>query len=181
MPLIVGVCGAKQHGKGTIASALTTYGFTEINFADALKRACSAAFGIPLEVFYDNDNDRKEKPLDEYGYPDESPRSILQYTGTELFRARWPNIWINTWKRMALGHPRVVVSDLRFPNELDAVRELNGYIIRVTRPGYGSPDAHASEAHYKDFTVDVDLINDGRPEDLKLRALTKVATVFHLV
>jgi len=178
-PLIVGICGAKQHGKGTIAAALTRFGFKEINFADALKRACSEAFAIPLDVFYDNA--RKESPLTEFGYPNESPRSILQHVGTELFRSRWPNIWIDTWKRMAAGSPRVVVSDMRFPNELEAVRAMKGYVIRVTRPGYGAADAHASEAHYSAFDVDWDVTNEGAPEDLQMKAFIKIANVFHLV
>lgn len=174
--MIVAICGAKRHGKGTAASSLVNHGFVEINFADALKESCAAAFGIPLEVFYDDT--RKEAPLADYGYPNESPRSILQYVGTEMFRSKWDGIWVNTWLNKARKHKRVVCSDLRFPNEYDMLRANGAMIMRVVRPGWESGDTHASEAHAKTFVVDAELINNSSMVNLRYNAVMAVANHF---
>lgn len=152
----------------------------EINFADALKQSCSAAFGIPMRYF--TDPDLKELPLTEFGYPHETPRRILQFTGTELFRSRWDNIWINTWRLTAMKYPRVVVSDMRFPNELAAVKALGGTAIRVIRPTMlPSGDLHESERHAMTMEVDTTLVNSGTPAELARSAVKFVGGQMNLL
>lgn len=143
------------------------------DFADALRETVSSAFGIPLSVLYDDA--MKEASMEEYGYPEETVRSLLITVGTDLFRSRWPTIWINTWANKIRAHPYVVVSDLRFPNELDKVRELGGLVLRVSRPGVPIHKTEITESFFSDFDVDFDLINDGSPTDLQDKVLDAIA------
>lgn len=173
LPTIVALCGAKRHGKGTAARGLIeNHDFVQVDFADALRRCCAEAFGIPLEIWYDDT--RKESDLAEYGYPGETVRSLLITVGTDLMRSKWKNIWVNTWRNVAMQHQRVVCTDLRFPNELDAVRNLGALVMRVVRPD-GPPIDYSQEPEmYQDkFLVDETIINDGTENDLMKRATAR--------
>lgn len=166
---LIGVSGNSGVGKDTVASYL--HGayekvYTE-HFADPLKKACSEAFGLPLEFF--NDPDLKEETN---GVWEVSPRMIAQFFGTELFRDNiWkllPNDQQDFWVRRMQGKisgtllldgegeyvpgDTVVIPDVRFQNEYDYITSHGGIIIHLTRPGrsgkVGIPE-HASEAGFK--------------------------------
>ena len=80
-----------------------------------------------------------------------TPRLLLQHIGTELFRNQIiDGIWVNALmseykaKEELVGttpeniqwgevYPNWVITDVRFPNEADAIKEKNGFIIRVNR------------------------------------------------
>lgn len=143
--------------------------YHQIDFADSLRKTTAEAFGIPLAVF--QDDARKEKPLPEYGYPNETPRSLLIAVGTDLFRSRWPDIWVDSWENKARRLPLVVVTDLRFPNELGRVRAMGATVIRITRPGVPIVRTEITESFFEDFDVDFDLVNDGTPEELGEKVL----------
>jgi hypothetical protein len=165
--MLIGLCGGKGHGKGTACKFLVDrHNFIEINFADPLKKVCATAFGIPLRAFIDPE--LKEQPLDAAGYPNETPRTLMQAVGTDLFRAKWPGVWVDTWKRTVSLYPRVVVSDVRFPSELAALRDLQGVLVRVNNPRVSQTDAHASESHYNGFDPDADIVNDKDAKALML-------------
>lgn len=76
-----------------------------------------------------------------------------------------------------LIYPNWMVCDVRFPQEVDSIKERNGKVIRVIRPDkYNHGDVHISETaldHYKDF--DYFVYNDGTVEELKekLRIIVK--------
>jgi len=76
-----------------------------------------------------------------------------------------------------LSHPNWIITDMRFPNEMDAVVERKGITIRVTRPhGYINPHTgvykemplsyHPSETALDDAKFDYEIINDGTMEEL---------------
>lgn len=156
---MIGVTGFKRHGKDTVARWLVDeYGFERIAFADALKDACSAAFGIDRAIF--DDDERKELPSEMY--PDWTHRLIMQYVGTDLFRSTWPTIWIDTWRRRVADKSKVVVTDLRFSNEETAVRLYpHNYIIRVHDPRKPtSTDPHPSEVEIGSINADTMILND---------------------
>lgn len=62
-------------------------------------------------------------------------RSALQYLGTDVFRAEDPNYWVKLFHG-ALDETQdfVFVTDVRFPNEADSIREVGGYMIRLEVP-----------------------------------------------
>ncbi len=182
---LIGIVGHARSGKDTIANYLHhSYKnvWTEA-FADPLKSACAAAFGIPLEDFYDDE--AKETVNDFWGV---SPRQIAQFVGTEMFRDRAHQLIPSTisgefWvKRMIAklsglddsyydAEDTVIIPDVRFKNEYDFITSQGGIILHLTRTGadgnIGIP-GHASE---KPFFMDVleqtfSIINDGSLDDL---------------
>ena len=73
-----------------------------------------------------------------------TPRLLLQLLGTECGRKIiHPNIWVNSLmseykpiEEFSTVYPNWVITDVRFPNELRAIKEKGGITIRVNRPKY---------------------------------------------
>jgi hypothetical protein len=68
----------------------------------------------------------------------------------------------------------VVVTDVRFPNEAQHIRDHGGLVVRVERPGAQDDGAargssHPSESLVDTITPDRTLLNDGTLEDLATR------------
>lgn len=90
-----------------------------------------------------------------------TPRKLLQLLGTDCGRKIiHPNIWVNAlfadykneisfpgYSHMENGdyiqthinvqdvdYPKWIITDVRFPNEVDAIKERGGIVIRVNRP-----------------------------------------------
>lgn len=160
-PVVIAFCGPKRHGKNTAANALIPLGFTDEPFAKPVKEICAIAMAEDLSLYLDD----ATKELPSETYPEDTRRTIMQQVGTELFRGRWPDIWVRNWERRVTrsGISRFVCTDLRFPNEAEAVkRQKNHLIIRVINPDKPEPtDLHESEIHYKTLPVDVEIFNDG--------------------
>ncbi|NWN87005.1 MAG: hypothetical protein HLX51_00460 [Micrococcaceae bacterium] len=100
-------------------------------------------------------------------------RRLQQIIGTEIGRQLVSDtIWVDTAmftvKRMRdRGNP-VVISDCRFDNEAQAVRDAGGIMVRVDRPSLTSQpvDGHASEQGVADELIDEVIVNDGDLDDL---------------
>jgi hypothetical protein len=60
---------------------------------------------------------------------------VLQYWGTEVCRKAFhDDIWIASLEnKLRLSKDNVVISDCRFPNEIDSIRRAGGKIIWVQR------------------------------------------------
>jgi hypothetical protein len=67
--------------------------------------------------------------------PTLTPRWILQYWGTEVCRAGFhDDIWIASLEnKLRHSQDDVVISDCRFPNEIRAIKNAGGRVIRVAR------------------------------------------------
>lgn len=139
--MLIGLVGFAGCGKGTVADTLVEkYNFTKLSFADSLKDATSAIFGWPrhlLEGDTDESRSFRETPdkfwTNRLGY-DFTPRIALQTLGTEACRGTFnSNIWIYSLERKVLQHKNVVISDVRFDNEIDFIRTMRGFVVRVSR------------------------------------------------
>src|SRR5438552_1596949 len=96
-----------------------------------------------------------------------TPRWAMQSIGTEWGRNLiGGEIWVNAWKRAIEGYPLVVVDDVRFPNEAQAIKDAGGLLLRVIRPDQdnGGNLVHASEV--QDFVVHATVYNRGSLSDL---------------
>lgn len=168
---LVGIYGRKFAGKDTAASLLTdTYGYARVSFGDPIKQALAAMYGAPLSVFYDTE--LKETPLD--CLLGRTPRFLMQTLGTEWGRdVVSPTLWVDLLvKRIArlLGTvPGVVVPDIRFDSEAEAIIGTGGVLVEVTRPGAGDTDTHKSEAGIDRSWVHETIVNDGTIEQLHSR------------
>jgi hypothetical protein len=67
--------------------------------------------------------------------PNLTPRWVLQYWGTEVCRRNFhDNIWIASLEnKLRNSRDDIVISDCRFPNEIESIRRAGGKIIRVVR------------------------------------------------
>lgn len=197
--MLLGISGKAATGKDTSADFLVkNYNFVKISFADPLKRVCRDIFDFSDTQLWGPSPYRNE-PDSRYLREDGSfltPRLALQVLGTEFGRHCYPNIWIEYALRLAniiltnpskwsyskeLGifeqkneHPiqGVVIPDLRFKNEVDALKEHGATLFRITRPGAGLSGAagqHSSEKEQEsipDEVFDAIIHNDGTITDL---------------
>ena len=128
-----------------------------------------------------------------------TPRYALQRLGTEWGRDCYPKIWIDLAVRTAkelLREPfhnlyytpqcgvyegvnvrevkGVVITDVRFKNEIDGLRERGAFLVRVTRPSAGlsgEASQHASEKEMDDIEdslFDAIIRNDGTLNQLEM-------------
>lgn len=102
-----------------------------------------------------------------------TPRLVLQLLGTEGGRdVIHPNIWVNATLGDLTENDRVIVTDVRFPNEVEGIKSRNGIVVRVIRPSKVSTSTHPSETSLNDFKDwDYVIINDGTLEDLEEKVI----------
>lgn len=140
--MIIGVCGLIGAGKDTIADYLVNiHEFRRESFAGTLKDAVSAVFGwdrVMLEGRTRASRAWREEPdawWSERLGREITPRWVLQYWGTEVCRHGFhDDIWIASLEnKLRNSADNVVISDCRFPNEIDAIRRAGGTVIRVVR------------------------------------------------
>ena len=124
------------------------------NFADSLKEICTMLFNIPPECVYGSDE--QKNAIQEHLRWENMPgmdktigamtsREFMQFFGTEIMRKMYEPIWLeNCFKRIEEDKPDIaIIADCRFMNEVKAVQQRNGKVIRLTRNPYSSN--HASE------------------------------------
>lgn len=161
---LIAFCGPKHSGKSTVGAhhLITHHGFKHQAFASSIKMMLEA-IGVPYECLY---GDRKEEPLELLS--GRSARYAMQKLGDEWGRQQMhPAFWLNLWKqRMKDFEGKVVVDDLRYPNEHEVIKSLGGVVIRVQRHGYEYSTEHSSEMH--ELPCDHAVVNaEGKPEVMK--------------
>lgn len=180
--MLIGISGKKQHGKDTVANFIiknTRIEWETRKFADKLKDVVCLLLGCTREQL--EDPEFKEKPLDEQWWyyniagelrlrhsflSDEdnemaedrylvkpTPRLILQLMGTECGRKiLHPNLWVNSTMSEYIDESNWIITDVRFPNEVKAIKDAGGVVIRVNRNSIESNDNHESETALDDYT-----------------------------
>ena len=141
--MIIGICGFQGSGKDTIADYLCNiYGFKRDSFAATLKDAVAAVFGWDRELLEGRTTESRtwREQVDPWwanrlNMPNLTPRLVLQRWGTEVARKSWhDDTWIASLEnKLARAHNDIVITDVRFPNEIAAVRNAGGIVIRVVR------------------------------------------------
>jgi hypothetical protein len=169
---IVALCGYAGAGKDDAAKGLVAEGWTRIGFADAVKDSLLAL--SPL-VFDDRVVRSKVSSVAnlvseggwELAKSNPDVRTMLQRMGCEASRdIHGQDCWLKIMRRKIQAAPgNVVITDLRFKNEADAVRSWGGKVIRIDRPGVCPVNGHASEK--LEFEPDEVILNDGTIEDLQ--------------
>lgn len=141
--MIIGIAGFQGSGKDTIADYLCNiYGFRRDSFAATLKDAVSAVFGWDRDLLEGRTRESRawREQVDSWwaerlAMPGLTPRLVLQKWGTEVARKSWhDDTWIASLEnKLARSHNNIVITDVRFPNEIQAVRRAGGIVIRVVR------------------------------------------------
>lgn len=210
--MIIGLVGFAGSGKGTVADILVdSYDYCKLSFADAVKDATSTIFGWSRNLLEgDTEESRvfREKKDEfwssKFGY-DVTPRHMLQLMGTEAGREVFhQDLWVHTLERR-ISYKRdwefevnFVIPDVRFPNEIESIRNMGGFIIRIRRGEEPSwyetaykqnvnklmmmhvlfPEIHHSEWAWIGSGFDYEIVNDGSMTILQndVRHMLKVFT-----
>ena len=141
--MIIGICGLIGAGKDTAADYLVNlHHFRRESFASTLKDAVAQVFGWDRTMLEGRTKQAREwreqiDPwwADRLNMPRLTPRWILQYWGTEVCRHGFhDDIWIASLEnKLRRSQDDVVISDCRFPNEISAIKNAGGRVIRVIR------------------------------------------------
>jgi hypothetical protein len=141
--MIIGIAGFQGSGKDTIADYLQNiYGFKRDSFAATLKDAVAAVFAWDRELLEGRTTESRawREQVDPWwaerlNMPNLTPRYVLQVWGTEVARKSFhDDTWIASLEnKLRKTSNDIVISDVRFPNEIAAIKRAGGIVIRVTR------------------------------------------------
>jgi hypothetical protein len=153
MTRLIAFCGCAGAGKTTAAARLTgVHGYVRAPFAAGLK-----AMLATLLRLQGADEDEIAELIDGAAKEDRcrylagaSARRAMQTLGTEWGRAIDQDFWVKVWRGALPDSGRIVVDDLRFANEANAIHDMGGLVVRIDRPDARRLDpaaaAHASES-----------------------------------
>lgn len=164
---LIGVSGPAGSGKDTFADFLAgDHRWVKIALADPIKRAAADWFDWDHERLWGPSTKRNE-PDPRYGGL--SARKALQFMGTEIGRKLYPDVWIDyalrTTDELLRFYSGVVISDVRFKNEVAAIRKAGGRLVRLRRgqPLPGTAGQHRSETEMQEIPDDLfDVVIDNR-------------------
>lgn len=148
-PTLVGLIGRKGSGKDTAAVTLLEQGYENVKFAGALKvmiRALLAYQGVDADIIERMiEGDLKEEPTPYLA--GRSPRYAMQRLGDEWGRKLMHKaFWVEVTKPL-LRNGKVVVTDVRYPNEVETIVEFGGVPFGVEAEWIKpTPGEHESEA-----------------------------------
>lgn len=175
MTRLIGLSGFARSGKDTLGQTLaSTYGFQPVAFADRLKDMAASidplvhtsrlgSASIPLHSVLRGSDWEQAKT-----HP--GVREFLQALGVAARQHISETVWIDAlFRSLDTERYRYVITDVRFPNEADAVRERGGQVWRVERPGTGPANDHQSETALNDYPFDRIILNDGTLQDLRAK------------
>lgn len=187
--MLLGINGKKRSGKDTVGKFT---GFNKFGFADKLKELALESNPI-VYVGQEYQGAMIPPSLNEVRLRDiwkrtgweeaketEAVRKYLQNLGVGARRVFGEQFWINQLfgklsdlygeytgdlNKEAFAS-NIVITDVRFPNEAQAIKDYNGYIIQVIRPETEVEDNHESEILLPDSMVDYQIMNVTSLEDL---------------
>ena len=164
--MLIGLSGYARSGKDTVAELLClNYGYKRVSFADPMRQALYV-----LSPKLDNIV-RLSEYVDDYGWDvakqNQEVRRLLQVFGTEVGRKMFGlDFWIDIALKDLSGDTQVVISDVRFPNEADAIAKLGGSMWRINRKNHSAVNGHASEHAMDNYMFNHVIYNDGTLDDL---------------
>ncbi len=184
--VVIAIVGKRGSGKDAFADVLSTErGYFKFKLATPIKTTMAhlmaTLVGEPstankYEAFME---DRWRKEMDFVPFSDKvTLRRCMQLFGTEFGRdVLGKDIWVKSLLRRINKSlcDYVVVSDVRYVNEAEALSDAGAYIIRVVRdvPKLdGAADEHPSETEMDGIVADHTVYNNGSLDDLRKEALT---------
>jgi len=174
--MIISISGKIGSGKDTIAEIIKekmpAAGWEVKKFAGKLKEVATLLTSIPVDKFEDQSFKQTTLP-EQWNNAEDDPmtvRDLLQRLGTEAMRrGLHENVWVNALFSDYQNNSNWIITDTRFPNEIDACVNRKAITILVQRDsGNHVGTAHASETaldHYDQWDYIID--NTGSMENLR--------------
>lgn len=168
--MIIGLSGYARSGKDTVAAFLPDHqrrAFADILREGLLRLNPSIATNINVQSAVEDYGWEKSKDL----FPE--IRRLLQVLGTDVGRQLIDDdVWVKAATKDIHQDQSIVFTDVRFPNEAEAIRALGGQIWRIERPGIKPVNLHPSETAMDGWDFDAYLDNSGTLEDLQAQVET---------
>lgn len=172
--IIIGLYApAPQSGKSTLAEYLSyKYRFSRYSYAEPLKEMLRYLIWSNCseeevnELFYNN---KSLEILKERTQPilwGKTYRELCQSLGDWGRNDISPDLWVNALMNRVAARDRVVIDDVRFPNEAKAIRDKGGFLIKIVRDSATRPNDHHSEGGLENEKFDAVLTNNGSIEEL---------------
>ena len=181
--MIIGIGHVARTGKDTAAEALVReLGFKRVGFADPLKALAFEADPLITSntrtVNISVGHGRLAWTVKGLGWEEAKNtypevRKFLQNLGIGARKVFGEDFWVERTLREASRHQDVVIPDVRFENEADAIQAAGGILIRIDRPGHVA-GGHVSETELVDYPFDHVVSNEGSIEDLQSRMIELV-------
>lgn len=169
----VGVGGYATAGKDAFADFLVGEGFTKTYMSEPLERIL-----LLLDPIVYTERDRVVRYAElhqQVGYERSKQvaevRRLLQVLGTEVGRDMiGADVWVDIMAKSIAHEKNAVITGIRFPNELAAIRRHGGELVWIDRPGVGAVNTHKSDNTLTELDFDLVVHNDGSLEDLHTQA-----------
>jgi hypothetical protein len=177
---LIGLAGAARSGKDTAAQALLDLGWTRRAFADKVREVLYALDPVLIEPQYADGTTTLRYEVDTYGWEDVKEmypvvRGYSQRLGTEGGRTvLGENVWVDAlFRDFESWDTPTVITDVRFPNEAEAIRDRGGLVIAIERPGQTliREADHVSENALAGYLFDDVIRNDGPVAQLHDRVM----------
>ncbi len=146
------------------------------HFADYLKKMCVDLFDLSPQQVYGTDDDKNT--MTQYG---KTAREFLQYFGTDVMRKIKDTVWVDCTLKNIISEQSelAIIPDVRFPNEVKAIQEFGGVVIRLDRDAFS--DSHPCESALDIDKFDWDMfdviIENGKTDIKKLES--DIKTIQH--
>lgn len=172
--MIIGLSGKAGSGKDTVGDFMTEYGYIPYAFADPIKQL---AMSIDPWVRWGPEGGvewtRLSNLINRAGWRHAKSfidvRSFLQDLGQGI-REYDETFWIDRLRDSLPEGRDIVITDVRYPNEMNMIRMLGGQIWHIMRPDnetvVGEAAEHPSEMLHETFIPDVTIENVSTLHDL---------------
>ena len=146
-PLFIGLGHYSRTGKDTFANAFIDYAHIwypqldvrRVSFASKLKAIAHDLYGwagLQDEAYYNNPATEVHRDTPLEGLGGLTPVDVWVSLGTDAVRDNvWDGTWVDYVLRSKSAADIIVISDVRFPNEVEAIRSVSGLLFKITRPG----------------------------------------------
>ena len=202
---IIGVSGKARSGKNVFAEYLaaelyekTRQPYVLMAYADVLKNMVQEEFDLSWDQLWGDEKEAEDKryhkqlkyrggvrpAVDELPSSYWTGREIMQAFGS-FYRSIDPNFWVKKLFRIIeeKEYNSVIITDVRYPNEVDPVLEKGGYHIRVHRDIESKihGQQHSSETSLDEgYKVDFNVKNNSTLDHLRDVAADIVGAILQM-
>lgn len=175
MAQLIGLGGYAFSGKDAFADVLEKHGWYKTYMSRYLRKSLEVLNPVVGHNAFGEDI-RFAELIEKHGYEiakeNAEVRRLLQVLGTEVGRELyhkdfWLDLCFNDVNRELHRGNDVVVTGIRYPNELQMVNSFGGKNVWVSRPGHSAVNTHSSDNTLAMDHFDYVFDNNGTLADLE--------------